>query len=147
MSLVVTTYLNSSDISSLLADDQVLSLSKEQKWSELIEYLSTEGFTRPRGVISRSEFLLLTLSALPKIAVASAPVQLIWLEVLGTIRSVESITVSLPSIASMLSLAVSQGILTAEEVETISYVPTTKAGFLLGRDVQLTVDDLKAVLT
>lgn len=146
MPAIITTHLGSADVTALRADAQVVSLADAGDWSGLVEYLSADGFTRLRGPISRSDFLLLTLPALPRIAVASAPVQTIWLQVLETIRSVETIRVDLPAVDSMLSMAVSQGILTAGDVEAIRTVPTTRASSLLGRDVSLTADDLRAAL-
>lgn len=146
MPRVISTPLSPADVDALRADAQVVTLADASNWSGLVEYLSAGGFTRPRGAITRADFLLLTLPALPRIAVASAPVQTIWLQVLETIRSVETIRVDLPAVDSMLSLAVSQEILTAGEVEAIRTIPTTRAGAILGRDVSLTTDDLRAAL-
>ena len=146
MPIVITTHLSSADVLALRADAQVAALADASDWSGLVEYLSADGFTRLRGPISRSDFLLLTLPALPRIAVASAPVQTIWLQVLEMIRSVETIRVDLPAVANMLALAVTQEILTAGEVEAITDVPASRGESLLGRAAQLTADDLRAVL-
>ena len=146
MPIVITTHLSSADVLALRADAQVAALADASDWSGLVEYLSAGGFTRPRGAITRADFLLLTLPALPRIAVASAPVQTIWLQVLEMIRSVETIRVDLPAVANMLALAVTQEILTAGEVEAITDVPASRGESLLGRAAQLTADDLRAVL-
>lgn len=101
----------------------------------------------PREWITRSDFLLLTLPALPRIAVAAAPVQTIWLQVLETIRSVESIRVGLPGVASMLDLAVLQGILTQAEVDAIRTRPCGRLATLLGREVQVSGSDVRRAWT
>lgn len=147
MPVVITTHLGSADVLALRADSQVVALAEAGNWSGLVEYLSADSGGRiPRGPVTRADFLVGALPALGRLAGKEDAVRWLWSEVLSTLRAVETIRPDLPAVQGLFALALAQGLLTDLEVEDLRTVPASRASFLLGRPVQLTVDDLRAAL-
>lgn len=122
-------------------------LTAEEKTNSL--NLPRPDYSVPQ-IVPKSQVLQLFGNAVFRIAALPEPHRTGWLEMLDNIQSLEEgLIPSEPAVAALLTLAVSAGVLTAEEKDQLNSLgkrPASRAEHLWGAGTTVTLNDVAKVL-
>ncbi|GIW83220.1 MAG: hypothetical protein KatS3mg105_5027 [Gemmatales bacterium] len=119
----------------------LLPLFQKSNDQQIADFYSQVTGTQKKTVLTKGEVFLSIMPAVARLQTLTiAPKKEFWVNVLNILRSVDVLDVTRPQTVSLLNQAVTDGLLTMDELNAIGMVPATRAELRWGPGAVVTVD-------